>query len=48
MRQDRRRRDERLLLKLAIGAAGERLYLSFPRWTSPNARRACRRSTRST
>lgn len=31
MGQDRRAAAERLLLKLAIGAAGDRLYLSYPR-----------------
>jgi ATP-dependent helicase/nuclease subunit B len=29
--QDERSRAERLLLKIAVGAAGERLYLSYPR-----------------
>jgi hypothetical protein len=31
IRQDERSRAERLLLKIAIGAANERLYLSYPR-----------------
>jgi ATP-dependent helicase/nuclease subunit B len=31
VRQDERSRAERLLLKIAIGAASERLYLSYPR-----------------
>ncbi len=34
LRQDDRARAERLLLKVAIGAAGERVYLSYPRLDS--------------
>jgi hypothetical protein len=46
--QDERGRAERLLLKLAIGAAAERLYLSYPRLDVSETRPGCRRSTRST
>ncbi|MGE3509491.1 MAG: PD-(D/E)XK nuclease family protein [Vicinamibacterales bacterium] len=40
VRQDDRATAERLLLKIAIGAAGERLYLSYPRLDSSAEGRA--------
>ena len=46
--QDARGSAERLLLKIAIGAASERLYLSYPRLDVARRAPACRPSTRST
>ena len=44
--QSDRAGEERLLLRLAVGAATRRLYLSHPRLQLSESRPACRRSTR--